>query len=76
VRKDFAAATAKFSPVLLQACDDLFRDRHGLTAKPINIWLASCLLISRAWFGHRRRSRETKRCHYGDPCRIPHLKSP
>jgi hypothetical protein len=74
--KDFAAGRAKLALVLLQAGDDLLRDRYEIFAKAIDVGLASCLLILCAWFGHRIRRRETKRCRYGNPRRIPHYQTP
>jgi hypothetical protein len=74
--KDFAAGGAKLVLVLLQARDDPIRDRYEIFAKAINVGLASCLLILCAWFGHRIRCRETKRCRHGNPRRIPHHQIP
>jgi hypothetical protein len=76
VRKDFAAGGAKLALVLLQAGDDPFRNRYEVFAKTINVGFARCLLFLRAWFGHRTRSRETKRRRYGNPRRIPHYQTP
>jgi hypothetical protein len=76
VRKDSAAGWAKPAFVLLQAGDDLIRDRYEIFAQAIDVGLASRLLFLRAWFGHRTRSRETKRRRYGNPRRIPHSLTP
>ncbi len=75
-RKNFPAGGAKPAFVLLQAGDDLVRDRYEVFAKAIHVRLAGCLLILRARFGHGIRSRETERCRYGHPCRIPHHQIP
>ncbi|MGC2397582.1 MAG: hypothetical protein WA579_16480 [Rhodomicrobium sp.] len=74
--KDFAASGAKLALVLLQAGDDLFRNRYKVFAKAKDVRLAGRLLLLRARFGHRTRSRKTKRRRYGNPRRIPHYQTP